>query len=261
MTRYAAGVEYVGTGFSGWQALPGLNTVQQTLEDALSSIADHPLSVVGSGRTDAGVHALQQVIHFDSGADRSVYAWQMGANSRLPPQIKLRWLQPVADHFHARYAALRRHYRYLIYNSRARSALLAQRCCWFFHPLDALAMHQAAQALIGEHDFSAFRDSQCQSRTPMRNIEAISVQRHGDWLAVDVIGNAFLHHMVRNIVGTLLLVGQGKQPQAWVAEVLAGRDRTRAGMTAPADGLYLLGAQYALEFGLPPVPSLIFPPI
>ncbi|MEW6169557.1 MAG: tRNA pseudouridine(38-40) synthase TruA [Pseudomonadota bacterium] len=259
MTRYAAGVEYAGTQFSGWQALAGRRTVQRELERALAQVAAHAVGATAAGRTDAGVHALQQVVHFDSPAPRSAYAWLLGTNSNLPPDLGLRWIRPVAAHFHARHDALRRRYRYVIHNHRARSALLRGRAGWWPQRLDALAMHAAAQCLVGEHDFSAFRDSQCQSPTPMRRLDALDVRRCGDFVVIDVCGNAFLHHMVRNIAGTLALVGLGRQPVDWVAGVLAGRDRSRAGMTAPADGLYFVGPEYPAEFGLPPPPQPWFP--
>jgi tRNA pseudouridine38-40 synthase len=261
LIRYAVGIEYVGADFSGWQALKGRRTVQAAIETALSTVAAHALTVTAAGRTDAGVHALQQVAHFESTAQRSAYAWLMGANSQLPPDVSLRWIETVPPRFHARHDARRRHYRYVIHNQRARSALLHQRAGWWPQPLDAVAMHAAAQCLLGEHDFSAFRDSQCQSPTPMRRLDAISVRRHRDLVVVDVSGNAFLHHMVRNIVGTLALVGLGKQPAIWVAAVLASRDRRRAGMTAPAGGLYFVGPEYPAEFVLPAPPPLVFPPV
>ena len=261
LIRYAVGVEYLGSAFSGWQSLPGRRTVQATIEVALSKVAAQALNVIAAGRTDAGVHAVQQVAHFESSAERSAYAWLMGANSQLPADVSLRWIETVSPRFHARHDARRRHYRYVIHNHRTRSALLSQRAAWWPQPLDTAAMHVAAQQLLGEHDFSAFRDSQCQSPTPMRRLDAISVRRHRDLVVVDVSGNAFLHHMVRNIVGTLALVGLGKQPVAWVAEVLASRDRRCAGMTAPADGLYFVGPEYPAEFALPAPPALVFPPV
>ncbi|HEY0974065.1 MAG TPA: tRNA pseudouridine(38-40) synthase TruA [Solimonas sp.] len=259
MNRYAAGVEYVGTDFSGWQALSGLRTAQSVLEQALSRVADHPLRVTAAGRTDAGVHALQQVVHFDTTAPRSDYAWLLGSNSQLPKDLSLRWVQPVAAHFHARHGAVARQYRYVIYNQRARSALMTGRTAWWPQSLDAEAMHRAAQCLLGEQDFSSFRDSECQSKTAMRNLMSLTVFRRGDCVVLDVCGNAFLHHMVRNITGTLAEVGLGRQPEAWVAEVLAARDRKRAGMTAPADGLYFVGPRYPAEFALPPPPQPWFP--
>lgn len=257
--RYAAGVEYIGTAYSGWQALAGRHTVQSELERAIGRVADHPLQVVAAGRTDAGVHALQQILHFDSEAPRSEYAWLLGSNTNLPPDISLRWVRPVAGQFHARYSAVQRRYRYVIHNHRARSALCRERAGWWAQQLDAEAMHESAQCLIGEHDFSAFRDSQCQSPTAMRNLRRVTVQRRGEFVVLDVIGNAFLHHMVRNITGTLAEVGLGHQPPSWVAEVLASHDRRRAGMTAPAAGLYFVGPEYPAEFALPEPPPPWFP--
>lgn len=259
MTRYAAGVEYLGTAYSGWQALEGRLTVQAELERALSRVADHPVFVTAAGRTDAGVHALQQVVHFDTEAPRSDYAWLLGTNSSLAKDVSLRWIRPVPAHFHARHRATERSYRYLIHNARARSALALERAAWWPQPLDAEAMHAAAQALIGEHDFSAFRDSQCQSPTPVRELRRLAVSRRGDFVVIDVAGNAFLHHMVRNIAGTLAEVGLGRQAPEWVAEVLAARDRRAAGMTAPAAGLYFVGPEYPAEFALPKPPQPWFP--
>lgn len=259
MTRYAAGVEYQGAGYSGWQSLPGRLTVQSTLEAALSSVADHPIKLTASGRTDAGVHAIQQVVHFDSDARRSNYAWLLGTNTGLPHEVALRWVQPVDDAFHARFLAVRRRYRYVILNHTARSPLMHQRSGWWPQPLDVVAMHSAAQLLVGELDFSAFRDSQCQAPTPVRRMELITVTRRMQFVVIDVCGNAFLHHMVRNIVGTLTQVGLGKQPVAWVDDVLRSRDRNQAGMTAPAGGLYFVGPEYPAEFGLPPAPQPWFP--
>jgi tRNA pseudouridine38-40 synthase len=260
MTRWCAGVEYLGGAYAGWQAqAAAAPSVQAALERALARVADHGLAVTAAGRTDAGVHALQQVIHFDSTAARSAYAWTLGVNSNLPPDISLRWVQSVADHFHARFSAVRRSYRYVIHNHRARSAVLEGRVGWWTYPLDAAAMHAGAQSLVGEHDFSAFRDSQCQSRTPMRRVERIDVTRKGDFVVIDVTGNAFLHHMVRNITGVLAEIGQGRRPISWSAEVLQGRDRTRAAMTVPACGLYFVGPAYPAEFALPSPPTPWFP--
>ncbi|MFT4047412.1 MAG: tRNA pseudouridine(38-40) synthase TruA [Solimonas sp.] len=259
MARYAAGVEYIGTAYSGWQALSGRHTIQAALERGLGRVADHAVTITAAGRTDAGVHALQQVIHFDTDAARSDYAWLLGTNSNLPDDISLRWAQAVPLEFHARHRAVERSYRYVIHNHRARSALLLGRAAHWPRALDAGAMHAAAQALVGEHDFSSFRDSQCQSPTPMRDVRRIDVRRRGDFIVLDVAGNAFLHHMVRNITGTLIEVGLGRQSVEWVADVLAARDRTQAGMTAPAEGLYFVGPQYPAEFALPKPPTPWFP--
>jgi tRNA pseudouridine38-40 synthase len=233
--------------------------VQAEIETALSSIADHPVTVTVAGRTDAGVHAYGQVIHFDSPAPRSAYAWTLGSNTRLPADVSLRWIKPVATDFDARRSASSRRYRYVIHNHRARSALLADRTGWFTPTLDTEAMHRSAQALIGEHDFSAFRAAECQSKTPMRRLLAIEVWRRGDFVVVDVHGNAFLHHMVRNIVGVLIEIGQARRPESWAAEVLAGRDRRLAGITAPAAGLYFVGPEYPSHFDLPSPATAWFP--
>jgi tRNA pseudouridine38-40 synthase len=259
VTRYAAGVEYIGTGYSGWQALAGRATVQAQLERGLSRVAAHPVFVTAAGRTDAGVHALQQVVHFDTDAARSDYAWLLGTNSGIAKDLSLRWIQPVPIEFHARHRAIERSYRYVIHNHRARSALMLDRAAWWPQPLDAAAMRAAAQHLIGRHDFSSFRDSQCQAPTPVRELRRLDVQRRGDFIVIDVVGNAFLHHMVRNITGTLVEVGLGRQPPQWVAHVLAVRDRRQAGVTAPASGLYFVGPEYPAEFALPKPPQPWFP--
>lgn len=257
--RYAAGVEYLGAAYAGWQALTSTVSVQSTLQAALSRVADHPVTVTAAGRTDAGVHALQQVVHFETSARRSDYAWLLGTNTNLPHDVSLRWVQPVREDFHARHSATARSYRYVIHNHRARSPLLQGRTGWWPQRLDAEAMHRAGQCLLGEQDFSAFRDSQCQSRTPMRRMLRLEVCRQGDFVWLDICANAFLHHMVRNILGTLAEVGLGKQPEAWVASVLAGRDRRAGGMNAPPEGLYFIGPEYPAVFGLPPPPRPWFP--
>jgi len=257
--RWAAGVEYLGSRYGGWQAQAERASVQAELEAALGSVADHSIRTQAAGRTDAGVHACGQVVHFDSTAPRGVYAWMLGTNSRLPPDISVRWVQQVPADFSARHSALMRGYRYLIHNHRARSALLAERASWITYALDAAAMHRAAQALLGERDFSAFRAADCQSSTPMRFVEAITVWRSGDFVVMDISANAFLHHMVRNIMGVLLEIGQGRRAESWAGEVLDGRDRSRAGMTAPPQGLYFVGPRYPQEYGLPLPPRPWFP--
>ncbi|UJF24791.1 tRNA pseudouridine(38-40) synthase TruA [Suttonella sp. R2A3] len=250
--RYAAAVEYDGTRYSGWQRQPSFaHTIQEHIEHALSQVANQAIITTCSGRTDAGVHALAQVIHFDTDAARSDFSWLAGTNRYLPDDIRLRWLIPVDESFHARYSAIKRYYRYLICRRSQPSALWRARCHWHRYPLAPEDMHAAAQALIGEHDFSAFRAAECQAKTPMRFIESITVGGDDDWLWVDVCGNAFLHHMVRNIVGTLLAVGDGRQPCEWVKEVLESRDRKQAGITAPAAGLYFVKAHYDQHFVLP----------
>ena len=242
--RIAIGVEYDGCGLLGWQSQKDGPSVQDALERALSQVADEPVSVTGAGRTDAGVHATAQVAHFDTRAQRAMRSWVLGANAGLPPGIALRWAQPAPAGFHARFSARRRSYSYLIVNRETRPALWRDRAWWVHRPLDAASMDRAGQALLGEHDFSAFRAAECQSRTPMRELHSLAVRRAGDLVRLDVTANAFLHHMVRNIVGTLAVVGRGEAPEAWVAEVLAGRDRCRGGATAPAGGLYLAGVDY-----------------
>jgi len=259
MRRWAAAVEYVGTRYSGWQSQPHAISVQGELEAALSKVAAHPVAVSAAGRTDAGVHGYAQVVHFDSPSDRRPDGWLLGCNTHLPADISLRWVQPVREDFHARHSALARRYRYVIHNSRARSALLSDRAAWLAWTLDAGAMHRAAQALVGELDFSAFRGAQCQSSTAMRCVTDIGVRRDGDFVLLDIRANAFLHHMVRNIAGSLLEVGQGRRAEAWIAELLAGRDRCRAGMNAPAQGLYFVAADYPAEFGIPAAPEFWLP--
>lgn len=211
---------------------------------ALARIADHRVALVCAGRTDAGVHALGQVAHFDTVACRKTHAWLAGGNTCLPPDIRLQAIVPVRADFHARYDARSRHYRYLIDNGEQPSALFRNRCHWHRKPLDTRRMAQAARLLVGEHDFSAFRGAQCQARSPFRFIGSLCVLRHKSWVVVDICGNAFLHHMVRNIVGSLLPVGDGRRPVEWLEAVLESRDRRQAGITAPARGLYLHHVDY-----------------
>jgi len=249
--RIALGIEYDGTDFPGWQRLTHLTAIQTVVEEALGFVADHPVAVTCAGRTDAGVHAQCQVIHFDTPAQRSERGWVLGVNSRLPPSVALRWAKAVGDDFHARYGALARRYRYVIVNRPMRPALQARYVGWERVPLDAEAMHRAAQSLVGEHDFNAFRTVACQSPTSMRNVHEISVVREGDRVIMQIQANAFLHHMVRNIVGSLLPVGRGEQAESWLAQLLAGRDRAVAGATAPAQGLTFLAPLYPAKYALP----------
>ncbi|MBB5206674.1 tRNA pseudouridine(38-40) synthase TruA [Chiayiivirga flava] len=249
--RYALGIEYDGTDFLGWQRLGDGPSVQAALETALSYVADHPVAVTCAGRTDSGVHGRGQVVHFDSDADRTPRAWLMGSNARLPDSVATLWAQPVSDEFHARFAARARRYRYRLLNRRVRPALDARYVAWERRPLDADAMHRAAQALVGEHDFSAFRAIQCQAKHARRHLQRIAVTRIDDEVVVEVQANAFLHHMVRNIVGSLMLIGRGEQPEDWMATLLAGRDRTVAGPTAPSAGLLFLGPLYPAQWQLP----------
>jgi tRNA pseudouridine38-40 synthase len=226
--RIAVGVEYDGTGLFGWQSQKDGPSVQGALEAALSGVADEAVQVVGAGRTDAGVHASGQVAHFDTLALRSPRAWMLGANSALPAGVCLTWAREAPPGFHARFSALARSYSYLVINREARSALWRNRAWWVHRPLDEALMHAAGQALVGAHDFSAFRAAECQSKTARRRIERLSVTRRGEFLRLDVTADAFLHHMVRNIAGTLAAVGRGARPVAWVGDVLAGGERCRA---------------------------------
>ncbi|HEY0179507.1 MAG TPA: tRNA pseudouridine(38-40) synthase TruA [Dokdonella sp.] len=249
--RLALGLEYDGTGFLGWQRLAHGRSVQAELEAALSFVAAHPVEVACAGRTDAGVHARCQVVHFDTSAERSLRAWVLGANSRLGPDAAVLWACPVAERFHARFAARARRYRYVIQNRAVRTALRARFVTWERVPLDVDAMRRAAGALIGEHDFSAFRTAACQANSPVRDVREIAIARDGDEVAIEIEANAFLHHMVRNIVGSLLPVGRGERAPEWLAELLAGRDRGRAGPTAPASGLTFVGPRYPAQWNLP----------
>lgn len=254
--RIALGIEYDGTDFCGWQRLSHAPSVQQTLERALSKVADHPVQVHCAGRTDSGVHARCQVVHFDTGVERSMRGWVLGGCSNLPSSVAVLWAQQVADDFHARHAARARRYRYTILNRQVRPALDARYVTWHRTPLDSGRMQAAAQALLGEHDFSAFRAIACQAPHARRNVHDIVVSREGAHVVVEIQANAFLHHMVRNIVGSLLPVGEGRQPVGWLAELLAGQDRSAAGATAPASGLCFVGPRYPREWGLPDEVSL-----
>lgn len=256
--RIALGIEYDGSRFSGWQRQAHAVGVQQVLEEAISNVADHPVKVVCAGRTDAGVHATTQVVHFDTGAVRSPRAWVLGTTCKLPPEVCVTWAQPVDEAFHARFSATGRRYRYVIFNRPVRPALLHGRVCWEHRPLDDTRMAAAAVCLHGEHDFSSFRAQGCQAGHPRREIHALDVRRQGEFIHLDVAANAFLHHMVRNIAGTLLAVGRGERPVEWVKEVLEARDRTVAGITAPAAGLYLVQVQYPERFGVPQAARLPF---
>jgi tRNA pseudouridine38-40 synthase len=249
------GVEYDGAEFSGWQRLTkhgepereGEVTLQGTLEAALSFVAGTPIETICAGRTDAGVHAAGQVVHFDSPVRRDPRGWVLGTTSKLPPAMCVRWCVPVVPDFHARFSARARRYRYRLLNHPVRPALERQYLSWERRPLDADAMHRAAQALLGENDFSAFRTVHCQAPHARRELQEIRVWRDGSVVTVEVQANAFLHHMVRNIVGSLLVVGRGEAPEGWIGELLAGRDRTLAGPTAPPQGLVFLGPLYPKE--------------
>jgi tRNA pseudouridine38-40 synthase len=255
--RYALAIEYDGTDFCGWQSqshlshTQGFRTVQQSLEAALSQVANQPIAVVCSGRTDAGVHASGQIVHFDSPVERTPRAWMLGSNAHLPKTLAAFWCGEVHPDFHARYSALAREYCYTLINRQARPGLHARTLAWERMPLNADAMHRAAQSLLGEQDFTSFRTVACQAKRPWRRLDRLDVQREGDIIRFRVQANAFLHHMVRNLVGSLLVVGRGEQPVEWIQQVLQARDRTLAGPTAPAGGLVFVGAKYPHSAGLP----------
>ena len=225
--------------------------MQELVEKAISSVANESVECFCAGRTDSGVHASGQVIHFDTSAERSTRGWLLGVNSELPGDININWAQVVDDQFHARFSAESRSYRYLMLNRLARSALHRQRAWWIYESLDENQMQQAADMLLGRHDFSAFRATGCQASTPEREVMAIKVQRQGDWLALTITANAFLQHMVRNITGTLVAIGSGEQPLEWAGEVLRSRDRKKGGIAAPPHGLTLTGVRYPERFGIP----------
>lgn len=254
--RIAIGIEYDGTAYNGWQRQRTGIGVQERVEQALGEVANEAVDVTCAGRTDAGVHASGQVAHFDTAARRSDRGWLLGANTNLPDDICVTWVRPVTGEFHARFCATARRYRYRILNRLVRSALQRRRAWWVHRPLDDQRMHDAAQALLGEHDFSAFRAAGCQASNAVREITDVSVRRDGDWVELDVTANAFLQHMVRNIAGTLVAIGSGDAPVDWAAAVLAGKDRTRAGMAAPPHGLTLVRVYYPAEFGIPEPPQL-----
>ena len=249
--RVALGIEYNGVGFYGWQAQQGLPTIQDSLQIALSKVANEPIFLHCAGRTDAGVHATGQVVHFDTRAKRHVDAWIFGTNAHLPHSIAVRWSRHVDFHFHARFKATARRYRYIIYNNPIRPAILTHRASWHYYPLDIDRMRVAAKDLIGEQDFSSFRSSQCNSRTPMRNVTDFDIRRSGDFVIIEIEANAFLHHMVRNIVGVLMKIGSGYKDINWMREVLDAKSRRMAAETAPADGLYLINVKYPEPYTFP----------
>ncbi len=253
MQRFAVGVEYDGTAYVGWQVQAEHATVQLRIEQALSVVANASIHTITAGRTDSGVHAVQQVVHFDTDVSRLEHNWVLGVNTNLPADINVLWVKPVSDDFSARFSAVRRRYRYLILNRRSRSALHKNRMWWVFRPLDIARMQAAADLLLGHHDFSAFRAKHCQAHSPMKTIERLTVIKQGDCIAIDVEAPSFLHHMVRNLVGVLVPIGEGKYPVEWAAEVLASCDRGLGGLTAPPQGLYFMNVEYPPEFNLPTV--------
>lgn len=251
--RIALGIEYDGSPFYGWQRQEGQDSVQSQLEAALSQVADEPIIVFCAGRTDRGVHALEQVVHFDTGAQRPEHAWLLGGNALLPKSIRIKWVKPVANDFHARFSAQYRRYCYVIANTEVPPALYHQQATWFRQPLDVELMHQAAQQLLGEHDFAAFRAAACQAKHGIRTLQHINLRRRGELILLDIQANGFLHHMVRNITGSLLKVGIKEQPVGWIADLLVGQDRTQASITAPPNGLYFSQVGYDPSFELPQV--------
>jgi tRNA pseudouridine38-40 synthase len=255
--RIALGITYDGSSFDGWQSQPSGNTVQDRLEAALREIAQSSVRVTAAGRTDAGVHALGQVAHFDTDAQRPDTAWVRGTNSHLPPAIAVQWAAPVTESFNARYSALARRYVYLLYNHPVRPSLAAGKAGWFHAPLEQAPMRQAAQVLVGRHDFSAFRSSQCQAKTPVRTVSDLSIRAAGPYVLFEITADAYLQHMVRNIVGCLVYVGSGRQKPEWVDEVLKSRDRRNAAPTISPSGLYLAQVRYESRWRLPGFPSMI----
>ncbi|MCX5591983.1 tRNA pseudouridine(38-40) synthase TruA [Alcaligenes endophyticus] len=256
MHRIALGLSYDGQPWRGWQSQPCRNTVQDTLEAALTQFTAGPVSTICAGRTDTGVHALEQVVHLDTTAHRSNESWVRGLNALLPASIAVQWAQPVADDFHARFSARMRHYVYVVRGARVRSPLLHGRVGWVFRPLALAPMQEAALILQGEHDFSAFRAAQCQAASPVRHLHRLDIQQRGDFFLFQFSANAFLHHMIRNLMGTLLYVGQGRQPVQWVADVLEQKQRSLAAPTFDAAGLYLAGVNYDPVFNLPVTTTL-----
>lgn len=252
--RMALCLEYDGSRYYGWQRQREVVSVQQCVEKALSKIANAPVEVTCAGRTDAGVHATAQIVHFDVPVPRADVAWTLGVNSNLPAGIAVRWAQQVDGDFSARFSATSRRYRYIIANTRFRPGIHSAGVSHYHQPLDAKVMQEGAQALIGEHDFTAFRASHCQSHTPFRKVSDLTVERRGDYIIVDISANAFLHHMVRNIVGSLIVVGQHLQPPEWIGELLRQKDRTKAAATAKPGGLYLVAVTYPEHYNIPEAP-------
>ena len=250
--RHALALEYDGRGYCGFQSQPSGCAVQDALERALATIAGTPLRVVAAGRTDTGVHATSQIIHFDAPVERPLSAWVRGVNAHLPPGAAVLWCVGVSADFHARFAAIARHYTYLLQNRPERPGLGEGRVGWHHAPLDADAMDEAAQQLVGRRDFSSFRASECQARSPVKTLSRLRVSRAGEIIRFDVTADAFLHHMIRNIVGALVAIGTGQRPPEWIAELLRAADRTRGAPTFAADGLYFTGADYDARFALPP---------
>jgi len=254
MATLAFGLQYNGTAYRGWQCQVDVPSIQAEVERAITQLANEKIRVICAGRTDAGVHAMQQVIHCHTNAVREPYTWLRGTNAYLPADISVQWVNEVTSDFHARYSATARRYQYVIYNNPVRSSVLHNRVTGWYKPLDSDLMHQAGQYLVGEHDFTSFRGPHCQARTPVRCIHQLHVRRYKTWIIVDISANAFLQHMVRNIVGVLLEIGEKEKPLDWAADVLAAKDRRCGGQTAPAQGLYFMDVSYPAHFNLPRLP-------
>lgn len=250
MHKLVLGVEYDGSAYCGWQRQSHSPSVQAELEQALSYVANKPVKLICAGRTDTAVHACEQIAHFETDVERGNRSWLLGANCRLPKDIRILWIQPIQLSFHARFSAIARSYRYIIQNSAVPGALFHNKVCWEHCKLDDRLMHEAARQLLGEHDFDAFRASGCQAKSPVRTIEYLNVSRQGEFIYLDIKANAFLHHMVRNIAGSLMLIGQGDQPVNWLKQVLLSKDRRLAAKTASAAGLYFIQAFYPDDFVL-----------
>ncbi|HCH23281.1 MAG TPA: tRNA pseudouridine(38-40) synthase TruA [Oceanospirillaceae bacterium] len=252
--RIALQVAYNGRNYHGWQRQKSAISVQEKLEAALSKVADAPIQVVCAGRTDAGVHASSQIVHFDTPNARPLRAWTHGGNAKLPDDVSIQWAKVVPEQFHARFAASARQYRYVIYNHPMRPALMDKEVTWNYRPLDVASMQQAASYLVGEHDFTSFRASACQANSPLRHVYHLKVIAAGDYIILDVRANAFLHHMIRNFAGLLMHIGSGNQPPEWALQVLQARDRRQAPATAAPYGLYFVNAEYSAQFDLPRTP-------
>jgi len=253
--RIALAVEYDGSLFSGWQVQKNARSVQHVVQTALSEVANHAIVVSCAGRTDAGVHAQCQIIHFDTTAQRSLRSWVYGANANLPKEVCILWAHRVDSEFHARFSAQRRQYRYVIFNRAVRPTFLAKKVTWYYRGLDESLMAEAAQCLLGEHDFSSYRAIGCQAKSPIRTLHRLQVRRYEQFVIIDLEANGFLHHMVRNIAGVLMKIGAGQAPVSWAQEVLEYQDRTLGGVTAQAHGLYFVGVTYPEKYPLPKIPS------
>ena len=253
MMKIALGIEYDGSSYNGWQSQKHGHGVQQEVEKAISTVADQDVKIICAGRTDTGVHALGQVVHFETTAERSDRSWVLGANANLPKNISIHWAKQVDEDFHARFSALNRRYQYIILNQFSRPAVLSKRVTWQGKELDAELMSQAAKSLVGEHDFSSYRAVACQASSPVRTVQHLNVTRSENFVCIDIQANAFLHHMVRNIAGVLMAIGTGEQPVEWAQQVLAFRDRKLGGVTAEPDGLYFMHVEYPDEFAIPSI--------